>query len=329
MEHRKLAEGLPAAGASALFLGLTPVLGKMAINAGLPPLGVVAARTVGAALLMLAALAAFRPSQFYIYPFGLLGCALAGAINGVGSLLFYAALGRIDASLGQLLYSLYPTFVALILYLDGYRYTWLTFARVGLALPAVFLLASPATGGGDVVGMLMMVGAAILYALHIPINQRVLYEAPAPTVTFYTLVAMTVVVVPAAILLSPAPGPLQWAGVAPVLALTLVTFASRLTLFVGVKSLGGLDTALLGLGELIVTLSLAAIWLGERMTVGQWLGAGLLATSLLLIAFDRRGRASPPIGGWLRWLMPPSAYRAGSPRTSPTPDGERSVAETD
>ncbi len=33
----------------------------------------------------------------------------------------------------------------------------------------------------------MMLGAAALYALHLPINQRVLYEVPAPTVTLYTL----------------------------------------------------------------------------------------------------------------------------------------------
>jgi drug/metabolite transporter (DMT)-like permease len=317
---RKLPEGIPAAAASGLFLGLTPVLGKLAISAGLPPLIVVAARTVGATLLLFLVLAAFQRRHFFIYPLGLIGCTLAGVINGFGSLLFYAALGRIDASLGQLLYSLYPTFVALILYADGYRHTRMTLARIGLTLPAVFLLTSPASNGGDWAGMLMMIGAAALYALHIPINQRVLYEAPAPTVTFYTLVAMTAVTVPAAMFFAPHMTVLDWSGVGPLVALTLVTFASRLTLFSGVKSIGGLNTALLGLGELIVALTLAVAWLGERMSAGQWLGAALLAGSLLLIAFDRRRRVSPPIGGWLRWLMPPSAYRPEPTMHKPASD---------
>lgn len=317
-DYRRLAAGIPAAAASALFLGLTPILGKLAITAGLPPLVVVAGRTLGAAVLMLLVLLSFQRDRLFIYPLGLVGCTLAGLINGVGSLLFYAALGRIDASLGQLLYSLYPTFVALILYFDGYRYTRMTLARIGLTLPAIFLLTSPAANGGDLVGMLMMIGAAALYALHIPINQRVLYEAPAPTVTFYTLVAMTAVTVPAALLFSGPPGPLNASNLGPLLALTLATFASRLTLFTGVKSIGGLDTALLGLGELIVALTLAVTWLGERLTAGQWLGAALLAGSMVLIAFDRRRRGSAPIGGWLRWLMPPTAYRRDSAGSGPS-----------
>ncbi|MGA9532305.1 MAG: DMT family transporter [Anaerolineales bacterium] len=329
--HR-LAKGIPAAAASALFLGLTPILGKLAIVAGLPPLIVVAARTIGAALLMLLVLAAFQRDRFYIYPLGLVGCALAGVINGIGSLLFYAALGRIDASLGQLLYSLYPTFVALILYVDGYRYNRMTLARLGLTLPAVILLTSPASNGGDWTGMLMMIGAAALYALHIPINQRVLYEAPAPTVTFYTLIAMTAITVPAAFFFSPHTMVINWSSLGPLLALTLVTFASRLTLFTGVKSIGGLDTALLGLGELIVALILAVAWLGERLSAWQWVGAGLLAGSLLLIAFDRRQRVSPPMGGWLRWLMPPSAYlkepNIVEPAAPPLEESQRSGADT-
>ena len=44
------------------------------------------------------------------------------------------------------------------------------------------------------VGAAMMFGAAFLYALHLLINQRVLYEVPAPTVTFYTLLGMSITV---------------------------------------------------------------------------------------------------------------------------------------
>lgn len=75
----------------------------------------------------------------YIYPAGILGCVLAGVINGIGSLFYYSALGRIGAGVGQLLYSLYPLFVALWLFLDRQPPSKMTILRLGLAFPAVFL----------------------------------------------------------------------------------------------------------------------------------------------------------------------------------------------
>ena len=72
-----------------------------------------------------------------------------------------------------------------------------------------------------------MLMASALYALHLPINQRVLYDIPAPTVTLYTLLAMSIIVVPAYLFSGALPqitslGHSWW----PILALTLVTFFS-------------------------------------------------------------------------------------------------------
>ncbi|MDX1601245.1 MAG: DMT family transporter [Anaerolineales bacterium] len=328
MQAKKaLSRGLPAASASALFLGLTPIFGKLAITAGLPPLVVVAARTVGAAALIFLVMLIAQPTGFYIYPVGLAGCLLAGAVNGTGSLLYYSALGRIDASLGQLLYSLYPLFVALLLYLDGYRYTRMTVIRLGLSLPAVVLLTNPSSTHVDMIGVMLMLGAGLLYAVHIPINQRVLFEAPAPTVTFYTLLAMSAVVVPVALVFDVGPVRVSTAALLPLLALTLVTFLSRLSLFSGVKSIGGLDTALIGLGEIVVTLTLALLWLGERLTPTQWIGALLLIVSILLVALDKRRKRKPIVGGWLRWLVPPMMYEK-QPK-APPPEAATEESEHD
>ncbi len=297
-------KGVPVALVSGLLLGMTPIFGKQAIQAGLPPLAVVAARTAGAALLLLLVIVLFRRRFLYIYPVGLVGCLIAGGINGAGSLLFYAGLARIDAGLGQLLYSLYPIFVAFLLFLDGHQHSRLTVVRLLLSLPAVLLLLDPRGGQVDLPGAGLMLGAGFLYALHIPINQRVLYEAPAPTVTLYTLIAMTAVVVPAHLLLSPSIPVFPAGALIPLLGLTGVTFLSRLALFLGVKAIGGMQTALLGMVELLVAVGLAHLWLGESLNTSQWLGALLLALALLLVGRDRirpprRGR------GWLYWLRPP------------------------
>lgn len=90
----------------------------------------------------------------------------------------------------------------------------------------------------------------------------------------------------------------------PVLGLTLVTFFSRLTLFLGVKHLGGMQTALLGLSELLVTVFLAHLWLGERLSWMQWIGAGMLVASLFLVSLEKSPYQKASPGGFLSWLRP-------------------------
>ena len=97
-----------------------------------------------------------------------------------------------------------------------------------------------------------------------------------------------------------------------VMALTLVTFLSRITLFLGVKHLGGMQTAFLGLGELLVTLVMAHFVLGEHFSLMQWVGMGLLVVALLLVRKEKTHPRSSTSGGWLSWLRPP-AITAGLP----------------
>lgn len=302
---QKHTAGILAAFSSALFLGMAPVFGKLAITLGFSPFATVALRTGLAAGLMFLVVAVFYRHYLYIFPVGLIGCGLAGAINGLGSLLYYLALQRLDASLGQLLYSLYPFFVALWLILDHQPPSRLTLFRVALATIAVLLLTGTSGREIDTIGVLMMIGASILYAMHLPINQRVLYEVPAPTVALYTLLSMSAVVIPAYLLFDRAlpPQNISWL---PIFGLTFVTVFSRIALFLGVKKIGGMQTALLGLAELLIAVFFSSILLGESLSPGQWLGAVGLGISLTLVMYET---PAPPAHsgktGWLSWIRAP------------------------
>lgn len=292
---------------AAFFMGLTPIFGKLTLDAGLPPFGVAAFRTTLATVCMGLWLAGQRRRAFYIHPLGLIGALLAGALNGLGSLFFYLSLRSLGAALGQLLFSLHPLFLLLWVWLDREPISFLSLIRVALAIPTVYLLTQP-SGKGSIpwlaVGFMLL--ASALYALHVPINRRVLFEAPAPTVTFYTLTGMSVVVILAYLIFGPLTWPERWTQWQPLLALALVTFLSRLTLFMGVKRLGSLQTMLLTLGELGVTLLFAHWWLGEQLNSMQWWGVGGLGLTLVLGYFDRPASSpSSSRGGWLRWLQPP------------------------
>ena len=296
--------GIEAALGSAVFFGLTPVFGKQAITLGFSPLAVVAFRTILAAGLLLALVAVFRRPYLFIYPAGLLGCALAGMLNGLGSLLYYYSLGRLSVSVGQLLYSLYPLFLVIWLVIDRQPPSRLTYVRIGFALLGIVFLTLSGSIKMDWIGVILMLGASIMYAIHLPINQRVLYDIPAPTVALYTLLAMSVVVVPAYLIFDRTLPPVgtSWS---PVLALTIVTFFSRLMLFLGIKNLGGIQTALIGLSELIVSLTISHFWLHESLNSVQWIGASFLGLSLLMIGFEKIQPEKRRIRGLLSWLRPP------------------------
>lgn len=283
--------GIRAALLSALALGTTPIFGKQAYLAGMNAYSLTALRTLAAALVLWAIfLSSKRRRKFiFIYPAGLLISFTAGALNGFSSLLYYNGLTRVDAGIGQMLYALYPLFVVVVRRLDGQRVSNWTKVRLVMALIAVTLLVQPGSSQIDAVGAGLMLGAGFIYALHLAVSQRVLYEMPPQTVTLYVLTAMTAVVWVA--FLIHGPGAVTVAGLPPMAALAAITVFSRLMMFLGVKQLGSIQTALLGVTEILVAVCLAIVALGEQLVLRQWIGALVLITSLLLMLFE------PGMGG--------------------------------
>lgn len=305
-------KGILAASASAIFLGLSPIFGKQAILFGFSPFFVVAFRTTIACLLLLGFILIFKRQFLYIHPLGLVGCFVAGLINGIGSVFYYSSLARLDAGIGQLLYSFYPLFLVFWLFLDRQSVSKITIVRLILVLPGIFLLLRTTDEKVDFLGAGFMLLAAVFYSLHILVNQRVLYEVPSPTVTFYTLVAMSVTVCIAFLFMDPhlPASNLSWY---PLIILAFITFLSRITLFIGVKHLGGMQTALLGLGELIVTVVVAQFYLGEHLTLIQWIGALFISLSLILVIIDKPPTIKRKGKGFLYWLNPPAINPTDTP----------------
>jgi drug/metabolite transporter (DMT)-like permease len=308
---RQEAQGIVAALLAAAFLGCAPVIGRFAYQNGVFPLGLAASRTALAALALWLVYALFMRQFLYIFPVGLAECALAGAVNGIGSLFYYAGLKALDnASLAQLLYTTYPLFVAILLRLDGHRLSRLTLVRLVVMLAAVYLitikdpltLLTPDQLHADPLGVVLLLASAVFFAFHVVFSQRALYDVPPPTVTLYSLSAMAVTVIAAWLAAGAAGldylvGP-HWLDLPPmtgllaIATLATVTALSRLMLFVGVKRLGGVQTTLLSVGELIVALLLAMVVLHEQLQGWQWAGAALLIFAQMLISRERLPRVA-------------------------------------
>ncbi len=276
--------GLVAAFTTPMFLGMAPIFGKLAINAGADPFSVAAIRTAVAVLLLWGLYIIFFRRFIYIYPAGLLGCVVIGAVNGIGSLFYYGGLGLLDASLTQLLNGMYLVFAMLLVRIAGERPDRRTILRVLLALVALVIL----TGFGDKpihwLGVGLMLGSALMFAGTVILSQYVLYEMPSPTVALYVLTTMGVIVMMVWLATSARnTAYILEVAFTPIFILGATTALSRLAMFAGVKFLGSMQTAILAITEIGVALTLAFLVLGDRLTAGQWVGVALLGASILLV----------------------------------------------
>ncbi len=272
---------------SPIFLGIVPILAKVAYAAGVGVLTVVAFRTVIAAVILWLGILVFKRQLIRSSVPAILSSMIAGAINGLGSIFFYTSLTRIDASLGQLVNISYLVFVTVFLRLAGQTISLLTVLRTALTIGAIYLLTHGGTGPADWLGVGMMPFAAITYAVQLVLSQRIMLDIPAPTMTLYAITAMAAVVTIAWFIVPTDLTQVSTVGWQAIGLMALVTALSRLTLFLGVKAMGSIQTALLGVFEVIVTIVIAAVFLGERLTLLQWAGAGVLMVSIFLVRFEK------------------------------------------
>jgi drug/metabolite transporter (DMT)-like permease len=279
--------GVVAALFSTLFSGMAPILGKLAYQAGVDPISLVALRTALAAGMLWLFYLLFWRRYIAVSRYGLLGCVGMGVVNGIGSLLYYSGLSRTDAALGHLLYSMYPFWVFIFLSAAGHPISRLAVVRLGLALLSLVLLTWQGGGLVDPLGVTMMIGAGALYGFTLVLGQWTLADVEPRTVTLYQLTTMAVVVGIPYIVRGGQVAPISAQGWEAILLLALFpTALARLLVFSGLRRIGGIQTALLGIAEPLVAVVLAFLLLGESFTLQQWIGAGLFAASILLIQRD-------------------------------------------
>ncbi len=295
--------GVALVAASAASFGALPVLAKIAYASGAEPTAVLVVRFTVASAAMLAIMAA----RGYAFPRGrvLVALALLGGVGYVGqSLAFFTAASLISAGLTTLLLYLYPALVTVAAaVLLSERLTRTKVVALVVALTGTALTIGEA-GAARPLGVLLGIAAAVIYAGYILVGSRVTPRVGA-------IPASTVIIVAAAgsytllVLLQRPAFPQTGAGWAAAAAIALVcTVVALVTFFAGMERIGVTDASTLSTLEPLVTVVLAAVVLGERVTPLQLLGGALIISAVIVLA-----RAGPrelplpdvpvqPRGGW-------------------------------
>ena len=270
--------------ASAAGFGAMPIFGKLAYAEGvdLPSLLFLRFALAGGLLAVVMQMRALP------WPRGsnLLLLIAMGGLGYVGqSFCYFAALQHASAGLTALLLYLYPAIVTVLSAL---------LARRRLSLPRMLAVATAllgtglAVGGsldGSVLGILLGVGAALIYSLYILVGERV-------TPVTGAMPSATVIMVYGLIVFWQGPAfpysSTAWAAVGGIALFS--TVVAIIAFFAGMARLGAADAATLSTLEPVVTVVLAALFLGEAVGGWQLAGGAIILAAVIVLA--RSGEAT-------------------------------------
>ena len=266
---------------SAACFGLQPVMARIAYAAGMGVPAVLTYRFAIAVPLFWLALAALRhPLRMARRDAALL--LLLGAVGYAAfSTMYFEAVDLIPAAAAAGLLYAYPTLVAVTqAALGRERVTARLWLALAGATAGTLLVLGASAQGLRPLGTLLAVGAAVGYTVYLIVGHAVLARVqPLPATAVMTSgAAFTLIGV--AVLRGQAAPPATASGWAAVAGLAVVTtVVAVLALFAGMARIGPTRASILNTVEPLVTAATAALVLGERLQVPQYLGILLIVAA--------------------------------------------------
>lgn len=266
---------------SAASFGTLAIFGKFAYNDGMDIFTVLFLR-FGISASFMTVILLLRKENF---PRGRILAQLVGmgALGYVGqSFLYMTAIKYASAGLVALLLYLYPLFVTVlsILFLHE-KLTFIKAIALLLALTGTALTVDP--DGGQLIGVIMAIIAAMIYSTYIIVGANVMKHVTAmqsSTIIFASAGAvygmLTVV--------NGAHFPASETGLFAMLGIVLISTIIPVVAFLaGLERVGPTNAAMLSSLEPIVTVLLAAWLFGEKLLPIVMLGGGLILAAVILL----------------------------------------------
>ncbi len=277
--------------AATIAFSMAPPLVRFAIVDGFDPTTLLLVRMMIAASLLGVTLGALDWRKLRLSRRGLAFCALVGLLNAAGMMLFFTALGLLEASLASMILALSPPIVLSLLALRGERLTQRHLVRLALALIGVYLLIGP-TGEVNWLGAGLALLATLLFSLQMALTQWTLVSYPTRTATFYVTLSMTLFVAVWWLMRgAPWSAPSLSGWIVVILLAVVSTYFARLTFFAAMGRIGGAQVSLLGPLETLLSVIWSILFLHERLAPAQFVGGALILFSALL-AVQRLGRVN-------------------------------------
>jgi len=268
---------------SAASFGAMPVFARFAYEAGSNPITVLFLRFSIASVFMLIVMVL----RGIAFPKGRTFIALV-LMGGVGyvcqTLSYFTALTLASAGLVAILLYLYPALVVIftVLFLKDPITKIKTLALI-LALAGTMLTIG-LDGGGQSLGIILAITAAIIYSVYIIVGSKVIRKADAFSSSAVIMVSAGVVSC-GLVAVHGGAWPATMAGWISIVAIALVsTVLGIVTFLEGLRRIGPANASMLSTLEPVVTVSLAAIVLGEAITFSRIVGGMMVLSAVTLLA---------------------------------------------
>lgn len=275
--------GWGAALLTVTLVSLVPALTRIAVQDGFAPLMLLSLRLMVSVVLLSLHLLLTRTPLFLKK--GVMIAAIGvGLVNAGGELALFAALVHLDAAPVTMLLATIPLVVLLLLAWRGEALTRLHWLRLGLGLIGAYILIVIPSGLETSLGVVLVVGAVLLFGLQYALTQWYLAGQPVVPVMFIGVLAATAPVTSMygwqENIAFPTASGATWAAVA--LLAVGATYIVRLSFLAAARYLGSAELALLLPSGMFVGVVWAIWLLGEQLTPQQWLGGGLTALSAVV-----------------------------------------------
>jgi len=268
---------------SAASFGAMPVFARFAYEAGSDPITVLFLRFSIASVFMLIVMVL----RGIAFPKGRTFIALV-LMGGVGyvcqTLSYFTALTLASAGLVAILLYLYPALVVIftVLFLKDPITKIKTLALI-LALAGTMLTIG-LDGGGQTLGIILAITAAIIYSVYIIVGSKVIRKADAFSSSAVIMVSAGVVSC-GLVAVHGGSWPATMAGWISIVAIALIsTVLGIVTFLEGLRRIGPANASMLSTLEPVVTVSLAAIVLGEAITFSRIVGGMMVLSAVTLLA---------------------------------------------
>jgi drug/metabolite transporter (DMT)-like permease len=270
---------------SAALFGSLAIFGKFSDRMGIPLTELLAVR-FGVAAVILWGLALVRRERLW-WGRRSIGLVVMGLLYFGQAAAYFQSLRTVPAAVTSILLYVYPVIVVVFAALFlGEPVGRTRLIALALAVAGVFAVVDPlnAHGSIDTVGMLLGLATAAIYATYILAGRELLRDVPAVVATAGIATAAGI-----AFTVAGAAGgqlrPLTGSGYALAGSMAVVATAFPATLFLaGLARIGATRAAIISTVEPAMTVVLAAILLGEGLSLVRLLGGVVILAAAVIVA---------------------------------------------
>jgi drug/metabolite transporter (DMT)-like permease len=274
---------------SATAFGTLGILAKLAYASGLGTEQTLAIRFVLAAIAMVALAIVLGQNPFRLERRQLIALLALGAfVYTAQSLTYFIALRSLPASLAVLIAYIYPSLVVVA--------GWLFLRRAvpvwhWLALAASFAGVALLVGGANFQltwALVFAIASPTIYTAYILIGERLMSSVPAVAASAAIFTGTAVAFCVLALVNHQLAPPQNASGWAVAVGIALVPTMLAISLFLaGLPRVGAARAALLSTWEPVVTVLLAAMILGDRLSIVQVIGGALVILAVVVVQAAR------------------------------------------